>query len=169
MQKKIVYELPIQALPETGYADYNGPWKLFLCDHDNFKRGDLVYWFDPEGKRSTFAFIEDFKVDSIGSDTPQFGFILKAGETTLEADITEVIKVIGVISEECAWLEDGEEMTDIIEVYNWAVPKDVPVNTESEYTNIPTWRVTNKTVDTDVIPGKFLVIEIYSEHCFHYH
>lgn len=181
---KIVYELPVAPLTD-GYENYKlagGLTRQFLADHNSFKKGDLVYWFDPEEKTSDFAFIDDFKVEGIGEGgTPEVSFILhlRGGEKedlqVRHATIDDIIKIIGVISLGCQWLEEGEEIEDSAEVAMFAVPvgqPTLPVEVETgegiavdpAYAIIPMWRTV--AVDSVLLQN---VVEIYNEHCFHYH
>lgn len=182
---KIVYELPVEPLID-GYENYKlagGITRQFLADHSSFKKGDLVYWFDPEEKVSDFAFINDFKVEGIGEGgQPDVSFVLglRGQETeelrTVTATIDDIIKIIGVISLGCQWLEEGEEIEDSAEVAMFAVPVGQPtlpvsmVNPEGDeivhpdYAIIPMWRTV--AVDSVLLQN---VVEIYNEHCFHYH
>lgn len=182
---KIVYELPVAPLVE-GYDAYikaGGITRQFLADHNSFKKGDLVYWFDPAEQVSDFAFIDDFKVEGIGEGgQPDVSFILRlrGGEAenlvTVHATIDDIIKIIGVISLGCQWLEEGEEIEDSAEVAMFAVPvgqPTLPVSMVSpegdeivhpDYAIIPMWRTV--AVDSLLLQN---VVEIYNEHCFHYH
>lgn len=181
---KIVYQLPIVPLTE-GYDAYvagGGITRMFLADHNGFKRGDFVYWFDPnDGKESDFAFIDDFKVDDISEEgLSSVSFILRLRNEDSEvlkmktASLDEIIKITGMISLGCNWLEDGEEIEDSAEVAIFAVPVGQPTLTvedlskedgiSTEYYTIPMWRIQG--VDTVLLQN---VVEIYNEHCFHYH
>ena len=172
---KIVYELPITALT-NGYDEYiagGGQTRMFLTDHSDFKRGDLVYWFDPEEKIADFAFINDFKVNGVGDNGMDISFILhlRGGEEeslkVVTASLDDIVKIVGVISADCNWLENEEEIEDAITVALFAVPvgqPTIPVEGDDEYVIIPNWRVQG--VDSIL---QHQVVQIYNEHCFHYH
>lgn len=175
---KIVYELPLVALT-NGYDAYiaeGGKTRMFLADHSGFKRGDLVYWFDPNEKESDFAFIDEFKVEGIGEGgAPDVTFTLRLRRAeateevmvTVNATLDEIIKITGVISQGCNWLEDGDEIEDAHTVQLFAVPvgqPTLPVEGDETVAIIPGWRISG--VDTILLQN---VIEIYNEHCFHYH
>lgn len=173
---KIIYTLPIAALTEgfDAYIAGNGVTRQFLADHTGFKRGDQVYWFDPnDGLTSDFAFIHDFVVNGIGEESMDVSFVLhlKGGESeelkTVTASLDDIIKIIGVISPACNWLEEEEEIDDAYTVALYAVPvgqPTIPVEGDDTVAIIPAWRIVGS--DTVLLQN---VIEIYNEHCFHYH
>jgi hypothetical protein len=173
---KIVYELPISPLIEgfKAYVDGGGVIRQFLADHDQFKKEDLVYWFDPEEKVSDFGFIEEFKLNGFSEDgAPDIAFVirLRGGESEelkkVTATIDDIIRIVGVISPACNWLEEGEEIDDSHCIATFAVPvgqPTLPVEGDDTVVTIPAWRIVG--VDPVILHN---VVEIYNEHCFHYH